>query len=85
VAVLLSGWKLIHDLDRDTYSLYHLEKDPGESTNLWNDDREEIAAIRARLKDALSHFPPRSRVSAPGVEMDAQTIERLRSLGYVDF
>lgn len=56
--------------------LYDLAKDPGEATNLAVASGEAYRAVAGRI-------PAASAVATPREEPDSETIERLRSLGYV--
>ena len=52
-AVIRGGeYKLVHDLQTDTYSLYDLAGDPGETSNLIG--RAEHAAVEAELRDWMA-------------------------------
>lgn len=59
--------------------LYDLEKDPKELKNLAGREGDRMQEMEARLDSLLRREPGRK---AP-VAMDAETIEKLRSLGYV--
>jgi arylsulfatase A-like enzyme len=76
------GWKLIHNLDRDTFELYHLAGDPGESTNLWGVDDEDAVAAGTRLQAALREFDFQSERPAAVIELTDEERERLHALGY---
>ena len=71
-------WKLIED-DRGTVELYDLQSDPGEETNLASRHRPRVKAMRAELGPRRPQAP---RDRAP-VELSEESLERLRSLGYV--
>ncbi len=71
-------WKLIED-DRGTVELYDLQSDPGEETNLASRHRARVEAMRAALGPRRPQAP---RDRAP-VELSEESLERLRSLGYV--
>jgi tetratricopeptide (TPR) repeat protein len=60
--------------------LYDLKNDPSELTNLANDDTARVAQLRRGLEAALR------QPAAPGASTaasDPETVERLRSLGYL--
>ena len=78
-AVEKDGYKLIWSAYGDTWELYDLERDPGETRNL--------AAVRPALVQALL---PLFEQSVKGwyfpaaYERSEQELEQLRALGYVD-
>ena len=68
--------------------LYALDRDPGERRNLYPTHRGEpaVQALEARLQ-AFAKAGREYRASAPdqnAFEIDSETLERLKSLGYVD-
>ncbi|MBM3320960.1 MAG: hypothetical protein FJY73_09825 [Candidatus Eisenbacteria bacterium] len=76
------GWKLIRipTPSGPVYELYDLESDPGETTNL----AEQRADILARLLASLEDWRLASETgSFTKTEIDEETLEGLRSLGYV--
>jgi arylsulfatase A-like enzyme/Flp pilus assembly protein TadD len=78
VGVMADGWKYI---DLPIPELYDLEHDPDEAHNLAARDQERLRVLRARL-DGIAG---RSK-AAPGAARaaaDAETTQRLASLGYV--
>lgn len=74
-AIRLRGWKLIGD------RLYDLENDPGERRNVAA-QHPEVARDLAARRDA--ELAARSRADGEAVELDAETIEQLRALGYLE-
>ena len=77
-----SDWKLISfpGHDRDYNELYDLEADPGE--------RHDVAAknplLARSLLQKLDEWRRDSRKSVPTPDIDAETRERLRQLGYIE-
>jgi choline-sulfatase len=59
--------------------LYDLEKDPGETQNRAAGENARFAEMQQKLQAALSRPAPASAVA----ELDPETAERLRALGYV--
>ena len=64
----------------DRTEFYDLRADPEMRNDLAPRRPERVAALHAR---ALEHFGREQAGSAKSVRIDAETSERLRSLGYV--
>jgi arylsulfatase A-like enzyme len=82
VAVRTARWKLIADRDGKAFQLYDLAADPGETRNLADSRRRELAALRAELERWS-----RSLSTAHAGEqdaVDAKTVEELKALGYLN-
>jgi choline-sulfatase len=78
VGVMVDGWKYI---DLPIPELYDLRHDRHEVHNLAGGDPARVRVLQARLKDAAA-----SRKAAPEAVrtmMDAETSQRLASLGYI--
>jgi arylsulfatase A-like enzyme len=82
VAVVLDGWKLIHDLDRDRFELYSLERDPDERDDRWGREPAEGGAPLEELRRELTRHAGLPRLEPQRVEFDADRVEKLRELGY---
>lgn len=90
-----NGWAPLHGLrrHRDKYILapkpeyYDLSSDPRELDNLFGAGLPEVEATISRLAEALAGelegTPAREAVAAAAVEPDADSLERLRALGYL--
>jgi arylsulfatase A-like enzyme len=63
--------------------LYRLSTDPGEAHNLAVDEPERAEAMRQRLSAYLESLPRPLEAGTP-TEVDAETREALRRLGYVE-
>jgi choline-sulfatase len=80
------GWAPLHAWRTARYKLieaprpelYDLEADAGERTNRAADEPVRVEELRRVLQSALSRPAP-----AAGAEVDPETAERLRALGYV--
>ncbi len=78
------GWARLHSLLRwpwkliqtTTPELYNLEKDPGEAINLAAREPDMVAALAAELANFIAE-------SEQQIELDTETAEALRSLGYM--
>ena len=82
--VVAGRWKYIHDFkERARHLLFDMRADPGEQTNLVASERRTAA----RLAGLLSEFHASARsqkLSTPVEEITAETVEKMRALGYVD-
>ena len=65
------------------FEFYRLDEDPGEQRNLYGeaDHASAIIEMRGELQRALTTRP---RSEGSDAELDPETEERLRSLGYID-
>jgi arylsulfatase A-like enzyme len=83
-AAVLGGWKLTRrqgparlvDEQQPRQELFRIDRDPDESEDLSLQHPEVVAALAARL--------PRGRAPSQGPDLSAETIERLRAMGYVE-
>jgi len=76
-------WKLIRNLDDDSYELYNLNVDKKEENDLWQDASGETAAKRKIMKQKLDEFASKKIDITAAVEIDKNSLKRLESLGYV--
>ncbi|MBI1982614.1 MAG: sulfatase-like hydrolase/transferase, partial [Acidobacteria bacterium] len=63
--------------------LYDLEQDPQESRNILSQKRSVAQALREYLEGAVTRFKPTAGEPGQGGVTDPETVEKLRSLGYV--
>jgi arylsulfatase A-like enzyme len=79
------SFKLIQTPYRETEELYDLASDPGETTNLLNDPSPDIEALARTLRSELEAWAASADPLPSTFERShtEETIEKLRSLGYV--
>ena len=86
VVVRQAQWKGIWNIEPDTMELYDLDADPAERVNIGHEQLEVVAGLRAHAKSWLSgcgeQFQP--PIELDNDELDPDTIETLRSMGYFD-
>ena len=70
-------------IDAPRPELYDLQRDPGELHNLATTNASLAGSLRERLQEVEQRYAGRAP-SAPA-QADPETVERLRSLGYVSF
>ena len=78
-SIEVAGWKLIED-DSGVVELYDLDNDPGESRNLALEQPARVASMRTEM-GANPVYRSTNIPTDRGLSTD--TIERLRSLGYI--
>ena len=64
--------------------LFDRARDPGEQRNLVSELPEVAALARARLEEWLRQVPEYAAPIAPQAPPDAEELENLRALGYLD-
>jgi arylsulfatase A-like enzyme len=74
-------WKLIHNLSKDTYELYHLETDPYERNNVVYIKKKMFQFLKSQLEQWIESMEMQGRVLDKGI--DADSMEKLMSLGYM--
>jgi choline-sulfatase len=74
--------KLELDVAGDSSRLFHLESDPEERTDLAASEVEAVRHLEERLHSLLA--AARSGEAPEEVELDEETLEELRSLGYIE-
>jgi arylsulfatase A-like enzyme len=79
-AIVHDGWKLVH---APRPELYDLLEDPGETDNLADVETDVFEALEGILEEHLSAEAREGRVPANVAEVDEETRERLRGLGYI--
>ncbi len=79
--VLIGGWKLIRSEDGSVKKLYHVARDPGELDDLSGREPERLEALEKVLNRMIVES---GKTGDEGrIEVDSQTKDILRSLGYV--
>jgi len=76
------NWKLIWGTD-GRHELYDVEKDPLETTDLVTQLPAQAQAMEARLQALLDGMPKVGDAEETG-ELDAETRDQLRALGYIE-
>ncbi len=64
------------------HALYNVSDDPGERSNLYVGEKATWTAMNSRLESYLAKLPPPGPV-AEGVDVNPETMEALRGLGYI--
>ncbi len=82
-ALIRGRWKLIMHHDTDLVSLFDLEADPREQSNLADTEPERTAAMEAEIRDTLRALPVLP-IRASEVGMDDEKLKQLRELGYLE-
>ena len=73
-------------IDAPAPEFYDLKKDPAELRNIYTENRALADRMREELRALQRKFASRdSRPGAGGESVDAETMQRLKSLGYVGF
>ena len=80
---ILDRWKLVHHIEADTFALYDIAADPGETKDLAREQPERVKALKAALSDRLRGLkdivdPTRAE------DVDEEMQEALRNLGYIE-
>jgi arylsulfatase A-like enzyme len=81
--IISARWKLIYNHDPETYELYDVASDTRELNDLFMERDPSLDPIRDDLIQGIGLFPPREKIKERSIRMDKETMERLRSLGYI--
>lgn len=80
-------WKYIRYLDAQgdptQEELFDLQEDPGELRNLSEERPELLARMSERLDETMAQYGAKAGTEER-IELDEDSIERLRSLGYLE-
>jgi arylsulfatase A-like enzyme len=84
-SIALGGYRLVHNVDGDAASLFNLSVDPLELADIADAEGDRVEVLRRHLSDwgkmvAVASLDPELRSDE---ELDPETLERLRSLGYI--
>lgn len=80
--VVLDGpWKFVWG-SRGRHALYNLETDPGETTNLLEQEGDRVGRMQQQLEDYMAALPAPGELGEIG-EIDPETLRLLESLGYI--
>jgi arylsulfatase A-like enzyme len=82
----VDGAKAIFDATSESWELYDLIEDPGETKNRAARDTERLSGISSKLEPYVTYarrVREESRGEGESVELDEKSIETLKSLGYI--
>ena len=82
-AVVSLPWKLVRNLDDDSYEFYDLQEDRQEKENLFAGGNAEQRQVGAFLARELQAFGSGVRDPASPAALTEEHLEKLRSLGYI--
>ena len=83
-AIISGNWKLIKNLQLNTYELYDLENDPTEKNDLFNSEDEDLDTLRKELIATMSKVNKERLVELEEAEFRDEDIRRLKALGYIE-
>lgn len=72
-----------HYIQAPRAELYDLTQDPGERRNIIGENPTVAQALRQALQDTRARFRRVGEAAGQNPHLDAETVEKLRSLGYV--
>ncbi|MGB2691461.1 MAG: sulfatase [Thermodesulfobacteriota bacterium] len=81
--VIRNNWKLIDNLNSQTFELYKIDDDFGESTNLYSKDKKEINIQKEKLQAILSLIYEKDLKGSAEAELSNEDIKQLKALGYI--
>ncbi len=82
VGIISGPWKFI---EAPRPELYDLKTDPLENKNLYSVRVDKAAALKTKLENELLHLGSGGQASGEPADTRAEDLEKLRSLGYVNF
>lgn len=74
------GWKYIHAPKPE---LYHIAADPGELTNLIEQEPARAAEMEEKLRAMITNAPRVIQSGSAAVDVSSDAVDKLRSLGYI--
>lgn len=83
VCLRSDGWKFIWDRDSGIKELYNLDSDPGEKSNVLDENPEIGKEYEEAVQEHLAEVRETNE-DLPEVGMDSGTEERLKNLGYLE-
>ena len=75
-------WKLIYNAELQEFELFDIKNDPSEKNNLIYIKTKEGNELKKKLLDWIM-IKKEQRVAVSKVEMNKETIQQLKSLGYM--
>jgi len=82
VGIISGPWKFIQ---APRPELYDLKTDPLENRNLYGGEADKAAALKTKLENELLRLSSGGRAAGEPAGARAEDLEKLRSLGYVNF
>jgi arylsulfatase A-like enzyme len=81
--IIRDQWKLVKNLDDQTFELYDLENDPEEKNNLFESQDLEINKLRRNLISELDVFKKERLQGLEKAEFSEEEVKQLKALGYM--
>lgn len=81
--IIYKNWKLISNLDDQTFELYKIDADGGEKNNLFLKDNKEINTQKQKLQAMLSVISDNELTESGEAELSRDDIKQLKALGYI--
>lgn len=89
-AIIADKYKLIYNMNRDTYEFYVLERDPAEREDVFDARHPFIQEFQGMLKECSPYYYENAKnkrvaekANKKPVDMDKDTLENLKALGYL--
>ena len=83
-AIVSGNWKLIKNINEQTFELYDLENDPLEKKDLFNSEDEDLDTLRKKLMATMSKVNKERVGELKETEFRDEDIKKLKALGYIE-
>ncbi len=83
ISLRIGKWKYIYDFKNKKEELYDLSVDSNETVNVITKEPQFRNEVRSKLSEWLA-IVREPKVKTKRVELDAESVERLKSLGYIE-